>query len=347
MGNSENSHKIKKRHKKKYFKKLESSGLSIAFVDLKYKIEFITTATYRLFKIDAKKLTGNENILRMSKPYQTKFKCDSQKAALILGEKVKESKDGTYMTEWETITGLGEDLDLWVRLILIQIGKKQYIQVIFQPRSVGSQSEENKGPSSVDNSIIKVEIDDNTSSMSNSEFSIKTSPSINSNNLETKTKTSKSSDSSQQPETSIERLMEIDEIIDIVDEIKNKIRSLKEPEHEKIMVQNLNLLVETVEKQKNDLYDQTVRLIKKSKEQNLKNRKRYKELEKQFETRSKLLSKEKDKVEKLESENQLLKEQSQKYANFILTLNKNCRKFIKQDKISTESKKKIETPKQN
>ncbi|KAJ6240495.1 hypothetical protein M0813_24208 [Anaeramoeba flamelloides] len=339
MGNSENSHKIKKRHRKKYFKKLESSGLAIIVIDLTYKTDFISKKAYETFGYNPEKITGKEDPIRLNKPYQTKFKCDWKMAIGIVRKNLLESKDGTYTLEWEALTCSGEDLNLWVKAILIQIGNKQAIQIIYQIRSIGSQNEENKGPSSIDDSIIKVEIDDNTSSMSNSEFSMKSSPSIQSNNLETKPQTSKSSEINQQPETSIGKLMEIDEIIDIVDEIKNKIRSLKEPEHEKIMVQNLNLLVKTVEKQKNDLYDQTMKLIKKSKEQNLKNRKRYKELEKQFETRSNLLSKEKDKVEKLESENQLLKEQSQKYANFILTLNKNSRKFIKQNKISTESKK--------
>ncbi|KAJ6242596.1 hypothetical protein M0813_02444 [Anaeramoeba flamelloides] len=347
MGNAEHSHKIKKRHKKKYFKKLESSGLPILVLDANYKAEFVSTNTFKLYGLDPKKLTGKEDLMKYHKPYQTKFKCDSKTAISIIHKSVLESKDGTYVTEWEGVTCKGEDLNTWLRVISTQIGKKKYIQVIFQRKNTTSENGENNKPDSLDDSILRVQIEDNSGSVNNSEFSMNYKPQLsNSNSTEFQVKKNRTIENSPQTETNIAKLTEIDEIIDIVDEIKNKIRSFKEPEHEKVMVQKLNILIKTVEKQKTELYEQTMRLVQKSKEQNLKNRNKYKDLENQFQTRSNLLSKERDKIEKLEIENQMLKEQSQKYQNFILLLNKSSRKIIKQNKIFNETKK-IENTKQN
>ncbi|KAJ6247973.1 hypothetical protein M0813_18071 [Anaeramoeba flamelloides] len=336
MGNSENSHKIKKRHKKKYFQKLENSGLPICVLDQKGQLIFTSKKTYELYGYNPEKLTGNENILALNKPFQKHSQLSAEKAMAKGTKELMESKDGTHTVEWEAVTATGEDLDLWCRGVCVMIGNQPHVQMLHQLRSSDSNNSNNKEPSSVDESILKVQIEDNTSFSPNSEFSSLDK----SSGKESKSKNSRRKHNYSSEDNGIDNLIELDEIIDIVDQIKNKIRSFKEPEQEKIMIEKLNLLIETVESQKNESHTQTMRIIKKTKEHNIKNKKRYKELEKQFEIRTNLLSKHEMKINKLELENKLLKEQSQKLVNLISTFNKSSRKIIKQSMSANEQLKK-------
>ncbi|KAJ6249696.1 hypothetical protein M0813_16770 [Anaeramoeba flamelloides] len=163
MGNSANSHNIKKRHYKKYIKRLEDSKLPVAVLNGEGKIvDFTSTFLKEVGWVGKDHLFRNHKPGRISAKIQNHYKCDTQTAIKMGVGEVMKSSDGLLTRPWNGVDQFGTPVPLWIYCTLISVGDKPHIQTIWKKRTVMENSELEE-PVEIDSSILKVKISDDAS----------------------------------------------------------------------------------------------------------------------------------------------------------------------------------------
>ncbi|KAJ6243984.1 a-type inclusion protein [Anaeramoeba flamelloides] len=301
MGNqglgTKNSHIIKKRHKKKYFRKLGTIKLAITVYNLtSCKMVFANRAALDDFGIDKFPESGEIDGTAVAQPNQKYFNCPTGKAISRLAVQVKNSEDGTIQFGWDLKTVKGEAFSVWVTITKIQIGNELYAQCIHQ-----KTDDEDVQPKTVNESYVKVKITDDSSELTTTQTNLTETKSIQDNQQ------SQLNSSSVQVITSLEDFSNEDLTESIIDEIKKKIRSYDDFETENFITNKLNLLNSTIEEQKNYYQNKISDLLKSSSKQKSEQKNKYLELEKLYGKRLKSFNKEKKANKELNEEVKQLK----------------------------------------
>ncbi|KAJ6240976.1 hypothetical protein M0813_23625 [Anaeramoeba flamelloides] len=293
MGNTANSttHKIKKRHKKRYFKKLESTHLPISVMDLKGNFLFVNKEALKFHEYDPnKKAKKSKTVLETSQPYQNYFKCPTEKAIKICAKNFLESEDATYQFGWDHVTSSGKKFSVWNTFTLIKIGNQVLAQCINQPLDDLGSNEEMVQPHTIDESIIKVHFSDNSSVTNSNNMS-------NSSEIVKNSKEKSSLNNNENFNVIIEDFAE-----EIIDEIKKKIRNSKDFEKEQAVTEKLNQLNSEIGK-KTINYEKTLKeILEKVQRQRQNQKKKYKDLEELYGKELNRITKEKKKNENLKKE---------------------------------------------
>ncbi|KAJ6235410.1 hypothetical protein M0813_28616 [Anaeramoeba flamelloides] len=300
MGNQtitiKNSHHIKKRHKKRYFKKLETVNLHVAVFDItSSKMVYANKTALKDFGLKKFPEKGGIGPELLTQPYQKFFKCSAEEAIQKLKDKVANSKDGTFQNRWDYKTIQGEPFSVWITNTIIIIGNEVNLQAIAQ--KIDDEEDE---PESINQSIVKVKISDGSSELTtNMEMSETTDIQDN--------KELQKNSTSFGDRTSLEEFIKEDVSENIIDEIKKKIRSYDDYETETFITNQLNLLNSKIEEQKNYYQQKISELLQSSSKQKTDQKQKYLELETLYGKRLESFKKEKSTNKELKEEVKKLK----------------------------------------
>ncbi|KAJ6250129.1 hypothetical protein M0813_16391 [Anaeramoeba flamelloides] len=347
MGNSANSHNIKKRHYKKYLKRLENSKLPAAVLNGEGTIiDFTSKLLPEIGWVGKDHLFKNHKPGRISQKTQSVYNCDTQTAIKIAVGNIMKTKDGLLTVPWDGMDQFGEYNPLWLYCTLISVGDKPHIQVIFKKRTVMDNSELEE-PNKIDSSLLKVKISDETSITShntsnNSDFTTenekeKKSKKSHKSKKAKKTKKEKKEKKSKKDkkvksldETTlltssvsetkintgseysqtfvIDDYEEQNKIDQIIESMKNKSRGLDKIKYEMDLIKDLNSLVKVIENMKLIRDEHIVKLTSKSRTQNTKNRKKLLDLEEYYQKKYMDYEKKNEDKMKIVNENKQLKQ---------------------------------------
>ncbi|KAJ3439827.1 hypothetical protein M0812_15867 [Anaeramoeba flamelloides] len=251
-----NSHHIKRRHKKRYFKKLESIDLNITVFQMSTdNMVYANKTALKDFGIKKFPEKGWMDPGIVMQPYQKFFKCSAEEALKQIHQQIANSKDGTIQFGWDYKTIQGEPFSAWMTTTTIIIGKELYQQAIAQKIDDKDEKQE-----SIDQSIVKVKISDGSSDLT-----------TNMNTSETTTiqenKEQEKKSTSFGRITSLEEFNKEDFAENIIDGIKKKIRSYDDYETETFVTNQLNLLNSKIEEQKNYYQQKISELLQSSSKQ--------------------------------------------------------------------------------
>ncbi|KAJ3447882.1 synaptonemal complex protein zip1 [Anaeramoeba flamelloides] len=303
MGNSANSHKIKKRHYKKYLKRLEKSKLPCSILDGEGKIVDITSTFLKeVGWVGKDHLFKNYKPGRISAKNQKHFECDTPTAIKKAIGMIMKSNEGLLTIPWDGMDQFGEKNPLWIYCTLTSIGGKPHIQTIWKKRKVMEDSQLER-PDEINSSLLKVQIDDNesTTSKETSTYTDTTSK-HDKEKISKKHKTSKSqktdnsnshlnkkvgSDSNSTSQNFVlDDIEEQNEIDRIIDKIKKQSRTLDNMDYEMELIKNINSLAKAMEQMKQKRDEQIGKLNTRLRTQNSKNKKKVLDLEEYYQKKN-------------------------------------------------------------
>ncbi|KAJ3433252.1 hypothetical protein M0812_22206 [Anaeramoeba flamelloides] len=301
QNNNTNTHHIKRRHKKKYFQKLETIDLHIAVysvsnLSLVY-LNKIALKNFGLEKIPQDQKLQNH---KFSPAYQKFFKCSTMEALQKVRDQVKNSNDGTVQFGWDCKTLQGEPFSIWITSTKIQIGKELYAQCIGQ-----KIKDEEEQPELIDQSLVKVKISDNSSELT-------TTVDMSETTTVQENKQQQGNSTSVGIISSLEEFNKEDFTESIIDGIKKKIRTYDDFETESFITNQLNLLNKKIDEQKNYYQQKISEILQSSSKQKSDQKQKYLELETLYGKRLNSFKKEKQANKELKEEVKDLKKRISK-----------------------------------
>ncbi|KAJ3440461.1 hypothetical protein M0812_14129 [Anaeramoeba flamelloides] len=267
MGNSTARHFIKKKHLKKYLKKLEETGLSVCILNKDGKVMKVTPNFIEIVGyVGREKIFRNYKTGSLSAPYQEYFQNNFKESLKIAIREQLNSESGLYTCPWDIIDQYGKLRPLWAYCTPISIGGVIYIQTIWKKRKI-SGNKKNEKPEEIDTEILKIQINDSKSTASednenedddentnaswswNENENSKSKDDLTQNSSLTNKNVSNSS-SSNNPQIKVirEPNKEINIFEDLVQKMKTNSRELKNYKYEYEFINNINTLSSLFEK---------------------------------------------------------------------------------------------------
>ncbi|KAJ6233635.1 hypothetical protein M0813_29943 [Anaeramoeba flamelloides] len=336
MGNSQNQHVIKKRHVKKYYKKILASkeGISLfdfeTFMPINFNDEYLRVLGWE----NKRKLLLKADPKLLSMPYQPFYKCGVEEALQLVSKACMSSEKGTMTLAWDVKSHEGEKIGLWVYITLIKLGKKNVGQAIYKRRAKQEQVEEElqkEKPLYMDPNLLKMDFQDNSNeSESTSIPTDKESFSKGGSSSNMKKDNSKESKQSSFNNNSEQMENIQNEVDDLSHKLKNMIRSLSEPQKEKEMVDDLNRLVTLFEIVTQDRDKKLMEFQIRMKNDREKAKKKYKQLEEHLNKRLSTMENVKDTKNKLFMGNKKQKQMISKVYNLLNEQQRNTNDLLKQ-----------------
>ncbi|KAJ6236896.1 centrosomal protein [Anaeramoeba flamelloides] len=320
-----NSHEIKKRHYKKYLKRLENSKLPVSILNGEGTIVDITSTFLKeVGWVGQDHLFKNHKPGRISAKKQKHFECDTPEAIKKAVVLLMKSKDGLLTIPWDGTDQFGEKNPLWIYCTLISVSGKPFIQTIWKKRKVMEDSQL-ENPEEIDSSLLKVNINDSTSVTSKetstcSEITPKrekekisqkhnTSMSHNTENSNFPSNIRVESDSTITSQSfALDDIEEQNEIDQVIETIKKQSRALDNMDYEMELIKNVNSLSQMMEQMKKKRDEQIGKLNSRLRTQNSKHKNKVLELEEYYQKKFQNFEKENKKNKKLNKEIKRLKQ---------------------------------------
>ncbi|KAJ3425671.1 centrosomal protein of 170 kda [Anaeramoeba flamelloides] len=318
-------HEIKKRHYKKYLKRLENSKLPVSILNGEGTIVDITSTFLKeVGWVGQDHLFKNHKPGRISAKKQKHFECDTPEAIKKAVVLLMKSKDGLLTIPWDGTDQFGEKNPLWIYCTLISVSGKPFIQTIWKKRKVMEDSQL-ENPDEIDSSLLKVNINDSTSVTSKetstcSEITPKrekekisqkhnTSMSHNTENSNFPSNIRVESDSTITSQSfALDDIEEQNEIDQVIETIKKQSRALDNMDYEMELIKNVNSLSQMMEQMKKKRDEQIGKLNSRLRTQNSKHKNKVLELEEYYQKKFQNFEKENKKNKKLNKEIKRLKQ---------------------------------------